>query len=599
MSNFLGFQSATMSFSGQIDHFMSVARYEEWDFIRETGQQIRAILVSNESNSAFVDEVVAHHSTSDAYPADLLPRIASLLIDQVPRSESQALVDSLCGIADNPELPENADALFGEIFCPADSPAASGCCDASVDEIELDEPQYATVDKILTTPTLLARQQAAAARASDVLSIDRDVAFLLLQLCQWREESLFARWTDEAAALLNQIGLKPGQAMGPIVLRHPPGDAQLECSVCYTEFEPGAFLGLPCGHFFCIDCWIHQVKGLVRGGAVAVGCMAFKCQCRVVPSDVRRLCGAAVADQYASSVVENHIATNPNLAHCLRPSCGRILTVDSVGRCNVAVCTCGQRMCWCCREPAHAPLSCPLLRDWRTVIKEDALQARWVVEHTKPCPKCNSRIEKNGGCNHMTCRTQNGGGCGHEFCWVCGHEWSTHQGDGYFCNKYVDFETVSRDSLPKGDLQRLNHYYTRHLNHLNSLATELGTKEKTRLTLMERFQRHDTDPISERNAAELFEQIFSALETARSVLIWSYPHAFYMAPNSTELRLFEHVQKEAERILEELADNIENRPWLGPNDYRVSARVLANNTEVLNKHVDQDAQATRGGSARV
>lgn len=29
----------------------------------------------------------------------------------------------------------------------------------------------------------------------------------------------------------------------------------------------------------------------------------------------------------------------------------------------------------------------------------------------KSCPKCNSQIEKNGGCDHMTCR------CGHEFFW--------------------------------------------------------------------------------------------------------------------------------------------------------------------------------------
>jgi hypothetical protein len=91
---------------------------------------------------------------------------------------------------------------------------------------------------------------------------------------------------------------------------------------------------------------------------------------------------------------------------------------------------------------------------------------------------------------------------------------------------------------------------------------------------------------------ELFEQILSVLETARSVLIWSDPHMFFIEINSTEPRLLEHVQKE-------LGNKIKNRSWLGPNEYRVSARVLANNTEVLNRHVDQDAKATRGGSAKV
>lgn len=33
------------------------------------------------------------------------------------------------------------------------------------------------------------------------------------------------------------------------------------------------------------------------------------------------------------------------------------------------------------------------------------------LTNTKACPRCNVRIEKNGGCDHMTCR------CGYEFWW--------------------------------------------------------------------------------------------------------------------------------------------------------------------------------------
>jgi len=61
-----------------------------------------------------------------------------------------------------------------------------------------------------------------------------------------------------------------------------------------------------------------------------------------------------------------------------------------------------------------------VLSKMREEDKQNA--AQWVQHHTQPCPGCGSRIQKNGGCNHMSCAV-----CRRQFCWVSRTEERTKQ----------------------------------------------------------------------------------------------------------------------------------------------------------------------------
>jgi uncharacterized protein YfkK (UPF0435 family) len=125
------------------------------------------------------------------------------------------------------------------------------------------------------------------------------------------------------------------------------------------------------------------------------------------------------------------------------------------------------------------------------------------------------------------------------------------------------------------------------MNHKMSYEAELKYRGSQREKLLAMFQMDNRfDRLSPQKANALCDEVFHAIETARSVLIWSYPHAFYMKPRSTELQLFEHVQTEVERYLEQLTDMVENKPMLAPADFERYAKLLAANTDVLNRHVD-------------
>lgn len=59
----------------------------------------------------------------------------------------------------------------------------------------------------------------------------------------------------------------------------------------------------------------------------------------------------------------------------------------------------------------------------KTAPANQAASDAWIAQHTKPCPGCGVRIEKNGGCDYMQCPL-----CKTEFCWLCSkyHNHSNH-----------------------------------------------------------------------------------------------------------------------------------------------------------------------------
>jgi NADH pyrophosphatase NudC (nudix superfamily) len=51
-------------------------------------------------------------------------------------------------------------------------------------------------------------------------------------------------------------------------------------------------------------------------------------------------------------------------------------------------------------------------------MRAAAQSEQWIQDNTRPCPNCGRRIEKNGGCLHMTCPARPVG-CGREYFWCC------------------------------------------------------------------------------------------------------------------------------------------------------------------------------------
>eukprot|EP00607_Mallomonas_marina_P001795 CAMPEP_0182439052 /NCGR_PEP_ID=MMETSP1167-20130531/86187_1 /TAXON_ID=2988 /ORGANISM="Mallomonas Sp, Strain CCMP3275" /LENGTH=237 /DNA_ID=CAMNT_0024632639 /DNA_START=389 /DNA_END=1099 /DNA_ORIENTATION=+ len=199
---------------------------------------------------------------------------------------------------------------------------------------------------------------------------------------------------------------------------------------------------------------------------------------------------------------------------------------ESVPAVQSAICTyCGFSSCLSCENGAHSPCSCEQWQDWIKRVKEemattedlkegdDVANQMWVAANTKKCPRCQTHIEKNEGCNHMSCRK-----CRHEFCWICMQDWSLHSNNtgGFFqCNRFesttgknnedegensaisalMDVEGGSamaeqmRMKIKADRMARFLHHFTRCRAHGESIEMEYKMKRDTIYRLQESLLR--------------------------------------------------------------------------------------------------------------
>jgi ariadne-1 len=262
--------------------------------------------------------------------------------------------------------------------------------------------------------------------------------------------------------------------------------------------------------------------------------------------------------------------------HCTRPDCPFVLTFRSVGPCGVATCRCGLRICWDCKKAAHAPVTCAQQQVWEQVAgqAEDVVQGLWESQNTKECPKCRNRIEKNGGCNHMTCSQ-----CRHQFCWICGQNWAMHK-PPCDASKFVDSKYANKlQAVDSVMAQKTIRFAGSFKSHKESL--EIETKKKGE-TMQKLIHVYHAEGLRFDAAQDFALKVLSTIEASRSVLMWSYPFVFFM-PDGPDIAIFEHRQAQVAQCIDELTDLVENKPQATFPQIRTALMLTETNTEVLLK----------------
>lgn len=357
-------------------------------------------------------------------------------------------------------------------------------------------------------------------------------------------------------------------------------------------------------HSYCIGCWSsYLVVQVSENGLGYLPCPAYKC-------------GQILDLNWAPFVLNDQELVNRLLSQrqrnvidcsglkcCPIENCGLVLHIPYLEELqnsserrethnipHSAICLNGHGFCLSCSLQSHNPCGCNDLQAWMKQVSEetkntdikdsatgdDIANALWVAANTKRCPRCNTPIEKDEGCNHMNCRK-----CRKEFCWICMQDWSLHSDNtgGYFqCNKFVSdsaqggvvdvlwaeekgnahAETLRLRERGK-KMARFIHYYTRFQAHGDSMKMESKMQKETidRITSglnlsmngdLKWLQGHSViNPLLQKNVnptdfgdsvlssyyisvdpcLQFLHAGFEELLKCRNFLQWSYPYAYF------------------------------------------------------------------------
>ena len=396
-----------------------------------------------------------------------------------------------------------------------------------------------------------------------------------------------------------------------------------ECRICFMEANSNVeLIAAPCGHYFCGDCYHSYLATKIGEGpsVVFTTCPEHKCRCLIPPelwlkcfsctADSRALLGAQTDDgaaaapsstslspalsptggagaggggggvlwagvqgsvgqeeqlsllqRYSRAILEQFVNSNKQMRWCPAPGCERIVMagagVKNV-RCGPGGCGC--TFCFKCGEEAHQPASCAELVSWVEKCQNESETANWILANTKRCPKCQTRIEKNQGCNHMTCSQ-----CKYEFCWICMGNWTDHganTGGYYKCNKFdASGSTDSDDEAGKAkrELDRYLHYFKRYQAHHQA---QLFAQKQLQQTEKKMGELQESTGSSSWIDVQFLKNANEMVIDCRRTLKYTYVFGYYLtsikpSDNDDSMKhraLFENMQEDLERYTEILSE---------------------------------------------
>ena len=411
---------------------------------------------------------------------------------------------------------------------------------------------------------------------------DFDDILVMLHYTGWQEEETINSYYDNCHRLRKVIGLPEHSEKKNSLVE----GVKFDCPVCCNTFESATVFSLSCGHKFCLQCYLDYISSFLHNGTL-IRCISLLCSLTIPHEDLEFLLYAPRIGKEEARKVAKNFDTNSLLASaakayiesnksrwkwCPAPDCSHL--TELIVRKNydknrkqdcdilnfpIVTCPADHEFCFDCQYENHLPCPCWIVKLWIKKCKDDSETTNWIQANTQACPQCDSLIEKNGGCNHMTCYK-----CKYEFCWICMTSWKEHGTSYYKCNRFNPEETEvikKTQQLKRLSLQRYLHFYKRFAVHESSMKGDQRIIDKVdnkmRLYMEEELRRNYLNrPNLSWIDVQFLHDAIKALTNGRKTLKWTYCFAFYLSTTNFS-EIFEQMQDYLSKTVEDLSQIFE------------------------------------------
>ena len=358
-------------------------------------------------------------------------------------------------------------------------------------------------------PSVLPVIQQAVSTVSQVLNISEDHAAMFLMQKKFKTEEL----------IQDAVG---GEIIKQLQITNKRSSRQSSPKTCPICFVNDVVAHLNCTHYACTDCLKQFIESQLQENSIEkLTCLEVNCPYYMTRAFVQEI-DSLLLVKYDMLFQNNFINASLSLKHCLK--CNTIIQINTslniytqssiipIVTCN----NCALQFCFNCSQSNHLPIPCNFLKRWTKKCMDDSETANWIHANTKECSKCNSTIEKNGGCNHMVCKR-----CSYEFCWVCMGPWNEHGTQWYNCSRFEEnssLEARDHQAKSRAALDRYLFYFNRYANHEQSLKLDKELYLKTNKKMEEMQQQSNLSWID----VQYMKSAVDILGKARTILKYLY-----------------------------------------------------------------------------